>query len=136
MKLKLSSFLCQILLEISVALTEFISSTLECSSSLIFSFAPSKYPLIFSVSVAYCCHAVISQSYPTLCDPMHRSLPCSSVRGYYPGKNTGVGCHAFLQGIFQTQGSNTVLPHCRWIIYCLSHQGSPYLTATLLQPKF
>ena len=29
------------------------------------------------------------------------------------GKNTGVGCHFLLQGIFPTQGSNPGLPHCR-----------------------
>ena len=42
-----------------------------------------------------------------------------------PGKNSGVGCHALLQGIFPTQGSNTGLLHCRQILYCLSHPGSP-----------
>ena len=42
-----------------------------------------------------------------------------------PGKNTGVGCHALLQGMFPTQGSNPHLPHCRLILYQLSHQGSP-----------
>ena len=42
-----------------------------------------------------------------------------------PGKNTEVGCHALLQGIFQTQGSHPGLLHCRQILYCLSHQGSP-----------
>ena len=35
------------------------------------------------------------------------------------------GCHALLQGIFPTQGSNPGLPHCRWIAYQLSYQGSP-----------
>ena len=40
-------------------------------------------------------------------------------------KNTGVGCHALLQGIFPTQELNLGLLHCRWILYCLSHQGSP-----------
>ena len=35
-----------------------------------------------------------------------------------------VGCHALLQGIFATQGSNPGVPHCRWILYRLSHQGS------------
>ena len=49
----------------------------------------------------------------------------SSVLGDSPGKNSGVGCHALLQGIFPTQGSNPDLPHCRWILYHLSHQGSP-----------
>ena len=37
------------------------------------------------------------------------------------GKNTGVDCHALLQGIFPTQGSNPGLPHCRQILYHLSH---------------
>ena len=38
-----------------------------------------------------------------------------------PGKNTGVGCHALLQGILLTQGSNPSLLHCRQILYRLSH---------------
>ena len=42
-----------------------------------------------------------------------------------PGKNTGVGCHSLLQGIFPTLGSNLGLLHCRQILYCLSHQGRP-----------
>ena len=42
-----------------------------------------------------------------------------------PGKSTGVGCQSLLQGIFLTQGSNPGLLHCRWILYHLSHQGSP-----------
>ena len=40
------------------------------------------------------------------------------------GKSTGVGCHFLLQGIFPTQGSNPGLPHCRQMLYRLSHQGS------------
>ena len=47
----------------------------------------------------------------TLCDPMDCSLPGSSVHGDSPGKTTGVGCHAFLQGIFPTQGSKPRLLH-------------------------
>ena len=39
------------------------------------------------------------------------------------GKNTGVGCHSFLQGIFLNQGLNLGLPHCRQILYHLSHEG-------------
>ena len=42
-----------------------------------------------------------------------------------PGHNTGVGRLPLLQGIFPTQGSNPGLPHCRWILYQLSHRGSP-----------
>ena len=41
-----------------------------------------------------------------------------------PGKNTGVGCHFLLQGIFRTQGSNLCLLHRREVLYCLSQQGS------------
>ena len=44
-----------------------------------------------------------------------------------PGQNTGVGNLSLLQGIFPTQGSNPGLPHCRRILYQLSHQGSPDL---------
>ena len=44
-----------------------------------------------------------------------------------PGKNTGVGSHSLLQGIFLTRGSNPGLLHCRQILYCLSHLGSPHL---------
>ena len=39
------------------------------------------------------------------------------------GKNTGVGCHALLQGIFLTQGTNSCLLHCTWILYPLRHLG-------------
>ena len=42
-----------------------------------------------------------------------------------PGKNTGMRCHSLLQGIFLTQGLNLGILHCRQILYCLSHQGSP-----------
>jgi len=41
---------------------------------------------------------------PTLCDPMDCSPAGSSIHGDYPGKNTAVGCHALLRGIFPTQG--------------------------------
>ena len=56
---------------------------------------------------------------------MDCSLPGHSVHGDSPGKNTGVGCHALLQGIFPTQGLNPGLPHYRRILFQLSHQGSP-----------
>ena len=43
----------------------------------------------------------------------------------FPGKNTRVGCHFLLQGIFPTQGSNPGLLHYRQILYWLSNKGSP-----------
>ena len=63
------------------------------------------------------------QSCSTFCNPTDCSLPGSSVHGDSPCKNTGVGCHALLQGNFPTQGSNPGLSHCGRILYHLSHQG-------------
>ena len=59
-----------------------------------------------------------------LYDPMDCTPPGSSVHGDSPGKNTGVGCHSLLQGIFPTRGSNSCLLHCRQILYCLNQQES------------
>ena len=52
---------------------------------------------------------------------MDCSLPGPSVHEDSPGKNTGVGCHALLQGILPTQGSNPCLTH-------LLHWQMGYLT--------
>ena len=49
---------------------------------------------------------LITQSYPTLCDPMDCSPLGSSAHGDSPGKNSGVSGHALLQGIFLTQELN------------------------------
>ena len=70
---------------------------------------------------------LITQSCPTLCNPIRFLCPWN-----LPGKNTGVGCHSLLQGIFPTQGSNPGLLHCSWILYHLSHQGSILIWNILL----
>ena len=74
------------------------------------------------------------QSCLTLCYPMDCSPPGSSVHGDSPGKNTGVGCHALLQGIVPSPGLNPGLPHCRWILYCMSHQWSPVILEWVASP--
>ena len=51
-----------------------------------------------------------------------------------PGQNTGVGSLSLLQEIFPTQGLNPGLPHCRWILYQLSHQGSPRILEWVAYP--
>ena len=51
-----------------------------------------------------------------------------------PGQNTGVGSLSLLQGIFPTQGSNPGLPHCRQILYQLSHEGSPGILEWVAYP--
>ena len=65
----------------------------------------------------------VAQSCPTLCDTMDGGA--YFCLWDFPDKNTGVGCHFFLQEIFPTQGLNPGLPHCRQTLYHLSHQGSP-----------
>ena len=53
------------------------------------------------------CVCAVTHSCLTLCNPVDYSpsrLPCS---WYFPDKNTAVGCHFFLQGIFPIQGSNS-----------------------------
>ena len=78
------------------------------------------FPIHIQASVCVCvCVCVdtcfvlglVAQSCPTLCDPMDYSLPGSSVHGDSPSKNARVSCHALLQGIFPTQGSNPSLLH-------------------------
>ena len=61
------------------------------------------------VSVQACLHAKSPQSCLTLCNPTDCSLPGSSVHEDSPDKNTELGCHALLQGIFPTQGSSPSL---------------------------
>ena len=63
----------------------------------------------------------------TLCDPMDLYPARLLCPWNSSGKNTGVGSHSLLQGIFLTQGSNPGLLHHRQILYHLSHQGSPIL---------
>ena len=89
---------------------------------------PEGCPLLSLLCVCVCvCVCLVTQSCPTLCDPMNCSLPGSSIHGDSPGKNSWLSCHALLQGIFPTQGLNPGLPRCSWILDHLSHQGSPWI---------
>ena len=56
---------------------------------------------VMSLLCAVLC--LVTQSCPTLCKPVDCTPPGSSVLGGSSGKNTVVGCHALLQGIFPTQ---------------------------------
>ena len=51
-----------------------------------------------------------------------------------PGQNTGKGSLSLLQGIPSTQGLNPGLPHCSWILYQLSHKGSPRILEWVASP--
>ena len=52
----------------------------------------------------------------------------------FPGQNTGVGSHSLLQGFFPIQGLKPGLPHYRWILYQLSHHGSPRILKWVAYP--
>ena len=77
---------------------------------------------------------LVAQSCSTLWNPMDCSPSGFSVYGDSPVKNTGVGCHALLQGILPIQGSNPGLPHCRRILYQPSHQVRPRILEWVAYP--
>ena len=79
---------------------------------------------VYSVMRSFVVLCLVTQLCPTLCNPMNCNPPDSFVHGDSPGKNTGVGYHALLQGIFPTQGWNPGLPNCTRSFYCLSHLGN------------
>ena len=62
----------------------------------------------------------VIQSCLTLCDPMD-----CTVHEILQARIPEWAAVPFSRGIFPTQGLNSGLPHCRWILYQLSHQGSP-----------
>ena len=68
--------------------------------------------------------SLVAWSCLILCDPMDCSPPGSSVHVDSPGRKTGMGCHASLQGIFPIEGSKPSFPHCMQILYH-EPQGKP-----------
>ena len=70
-----------------------------------------------------------TQSCLALWDPHGLYNPWGS-----PVQNTRVGSLSFLQGIFPTQGSNPGLPHCRRILYQLSHKGNQRILEWVAYP--
>ena len=65
---------------------------------------------------------------------MSDSLQPHDIPWHSPGQNPGVGSHSLPQGIFPTWGPNPGLPHCRQILYQLSHQGSPRILERVAYP--
>ena len=84
---------------------------------------PAPYPVSTFMSTSYICKVKWSAS----CSVMSDSLQPNGL--YSPwnslGQNTGMSSFSLVQGIFPTPGSNPGLLHCRWILYQLSHKGSP-----------
>ena len=69
---------------------------------------------------------LVTQSCPTLCDPVGWSPLGSSVHGDSPGKNTGVGCHALLQGIFPIQGTQVSYIASRFFTIRATREAQEY----------
>ena len=91
----------------------------RCSTSLIIREMKMKIKMRFDLTLVrmviikksvLCCAVLClaTQLCLSLCDPKDCNPPGSSVHGDSPGKNTGVGCHALLQGIFPTQNQSQV----------------------------
>ena len=108
--------------------------TSSLANPKIFSSAPKETSVYYqSHSIHTCC--LVTRWYLTLLRP-HRLYPSRLLYPWKkPGKNTGVGCHLFLQGIFPSQGLNLCLSCLLlWLVDSLplSHQRSPYLTLSQL----
>ena len=80
------------------------------------------FPVLLYLEAMY----LVTQLCLTLWNPMDYSPPGSSVYGDSPGKNTGVGCHALLQGNLPNPG---ILPRSPTL------QADSLLTEPLGEPK-
>ena len=115
--------------------TDFLSKTPDVHT-LIVSKQNTLLPnvcLTNTFSPLFMCCAVLNRS--VMSDSLrHRDCSPSGsfVHGDSPGKNTGVGCHTLLQGIFPTQELNQGLLHCRWTLYFTSWGNTEALFITLI----
>ena len=123
MKNKVNVYLPHVCLHVGIFIYVFILFVVFCflKSSLLYIsiyIHINRYKIYGVCSVT----SVVSYSlWPSGLQPVRLLCPWDSL-----GKNTGVGCHAFLQGIFETQGLNSGLLHLihwRQILYPWSHQG-------------
>ena len=79
---------------------------------------------------------LIAQSCPTLWTSWTVAHQDPLSMGILWARILELSCHALLQEIFPTQGSNPGLPHCRWILNHLSCQGSPLILEWVAYPFF
>ena len=91
---------------------------------------PSLKPSVWHPPVSFSVPQILQLSYfrthgITLGPPVKFRIIFPSKYSYWIASTKSLCSHSFLQGIFPTQGSNSILVHCRQIVYRLSHQGSP-----------
>ena len=94
--------------------------TATCQASLFFTTSQSLLKFLSTELV------MLSKLCPTLSP--HGLWTAALCLWDFPNRNTGVGCHFLLQGIFLTQGSNQGLLCYRQILHQLSHQRKPKRT--------
>ena len=96
-----------------------------------------RLPFLQLLRAEYCPYqgeVKVAQLCLTLCNPMDFMEPARLLCSWnFPGKNTGVGIHSLLQGIFSTQGSNPNLLHWQADSLPLSHHGSSFLQHFVVQ---
>ena len=94
------------------------------------------HPATQDLTDYWCC---LHQEVPSISDKCNKWKLLSSVLLFATprnslGQSTRVGSLSLLQGIFPTQGLNLGLPHCRWILYQLSHKRSPRILEWVAYP--
>ena len=94
-------------------LATLLKSLIDCSYLTVSSFVE----IALLLCLSYICESESCLAMPDSLRPQGLYSPWKSL-----GQKTGVGSLSLHQGIFQTQGSNQGLPHCRWILSQLSHQ--------------
>ena len=95
--------------------------------------APHAFPPPYlALCISYICLLLcsVAQSCPTPCDPMTVAHQAPLSMGILQPRILEWVAISFSR-IFPTQGSNPGIPHCRWIPYHLSHEGSLFLSCTL-----
>ena len=95
-----------------------------------------RVDILLIIHILTCC-VLVTKLCLTLCDPMGWTIACQVPLSMgFSRQEYWSGLHALLQGIFPTQGSNPGRPNYRWILYHLSHQGSPSLLEWVAYPVY
>ena len=102
-------------------------------NNLLFDIFTEDNLIAYSVAGFLLCKSILSES----CSVVSNSLQPHGLHSQWnsPGQSTGMGSLSLLQGIFPTQELNPGLPHCRRILYQLSHQGNPRILEWVAYPS-